>query len=232
MIGIIGALDVEVEALQNLAEEKKEEVVSGTSYITGKLHGKDCVIAQCGIGKVNAAVCAQTMILHYQADVIINCGIAGALHHGLQIEDVVVAHDVVQYDMDTTEFGDEPGLLNIGKESMVEIPCDKELSQLLLQACASLGIKKALMGKIATGDRFVSKPEDRTRIHNLFKADACEMEGGAIAQVCRLNGTPVAILRSISDSMDENGTEDYFTFQMHAAQSAARIISAFFETLP
>lgn len=232
MIGIIGALEVEVEALLNLAEDKEEEIISGTSYITGKLNGKECVIAQCGIGKVNAAVCAQTMILHYQPDAIINCGIAGALRRGLQIEDVVIANDVVQHDMDTTEFGDEPGLLNIGKETMVEIPCDKELSQLLLQVCESLGIKKALMGKIATGDRFISKLEDRTRIHNMFQADACEMEGGAIAQVCRLNGTPFTVLRSISDSMDKNGAEDYFTFQMHAAQTAAKIINAFFEMLP
>lgn len=231
MIGIIGALDVEVEALLNLAEDKKEVLVSGITYITGKLHGKCCVIAQCGIGKVNAAICAQTMILRYKPDVIINCGIAGALRHGLNTGDVVVAQDAVQYDMDTTEFGDRPGLLNIGKESMVEIPCSRELAGTLMQACESLGIKNAVMGRVATGDRFISKPEARTQIHGLFDADACEMEGGAIAHVCRLNGTPYAILRSISDSMDENGAEDYFTFKNHAARTAASIITRFFELL-
>ncbi len=231
MIGIIGALDAEVEMLQNMTEDKKEEVVSGTTFITGKLHGKDCVIAQCGIGKVNAAVCAQTMLLRFRPDAVINCGIAGALRHGLRIGDIVVAQDAVQYDMDTTEFGDRPGLLNIGKESMVEIPCSRELAGALMQACVSLGIDNAVTGRIATGDRFISKPEARTQIHELFGADACEMEGGAIAHACRLNGTPFAILRSISDSMDENSTEDYLTFKNHAAQSAAKIISAFFERL-
>lgn len=232
MVGIIGALDAEVETLQNLMKGKKEEAVSGTSFITGKLHGKDCVIAQCGVGKVNAAVCAQTMILRFRPGAIINCGIAGALRRGLRIGDIVVARDAVQYDMDTTEFGDRPGLLNIGKESMVEIPCSGELAGALMQASASLGIDNAVRGRIATGDRFISKPEARAQIHGLFGADACEMEGGAIAQACCLNGVPFAILRSISDSMDENSTEDYFTFKMHAAQAAARIISAFFERLP
>lgn len=232
MIGIIGALSEEVEMLINMAEDKKEAEISGISFITGKLHGKKCVVAQCGIGKVNAAVCAQTMVLRYKPDAVINCGVAGALRRGLKTGDIVVARDVVQYDMDTTEFGDRPGLLNIGKESMVEIPCGRELAGALIQACSFLGIDNAVTGRIATGDRFISKPEARAQIHELFEADACEMEGGAIAQACRLNGTPFAILRSISDSMDENSAEDYFTFKMHAAQSAARIISAFFERLP
>lgn len=232
MIGIIGALDTEVETLINMAGDKKEELISGITYITGKLHGKCCVVAQCGVGKVNAAVCAQTMILRYKPNVIINCGIAGALRHGLNTGDIIVARDAVQYDMDTTEFGDRPGLLNIGKESIAEIPCSKELSKLLLQACISLGIKNAVLGRVATGDRFISKPEARTQIQKLFEADACEMEGGAIAHVCRLNGTPFTILRSISDSMDENGTEDYFTFKLAAARCAASIITRFFELLP
>lgn len=77
MIGIIGALSEEVEMLINMAEDKKEAEISGISFITGKLHGKKCVVAQCGIGKVNAAVCAQTMILRYKPDAVINCGVGG-----------------------------------------------------------------------------------------------------------------------------------------------------------
>ena len=123
MIGIIGALSEEVEiAYQYGGSIKRRRRFSGISFITGKLHGKKCVVAQCGIGKVNAAVCAQTMILRYKPDAVINCGVAGALRRGLKTGDIVVARDVVQYDMDTTEFGDRPGLLNIGKESMVEMP--------------------------------------------------------------------------------------------------------------
>lgn len=232
MIGIIGALHEEVAALKNAAQQTQEKTVSGVTYIIGKIAGRDCVIAQCGIGKVNAAVCAQTMILHFAPAAIINCGIAGALRPGLQVGDIIIGKDVVQYDMDTTVFGDRPGLLEIGAESLVEIPCDQQLCGQLCRVCAEIHAGHTALGRIATGDRFVSEKEDRLHIAKAFGADACEMEGGAIGHVCRLNHVPFAVLRSISDSMEQNGAVDYLCFKQQAAQAASNIITAFLERKP
>lgn len=232
MIGIIGALYEEVAALKSMARQTQQQTISGVTYIIGKIAGQDCVIAQCGIGKVNAAVCAQTMILRFAPDAVINCGIAGALRHGLQVGDIVIGKDVVEYDMDTTEFGDRPGLLEIGTEHMVEIPCSQALCAGLSRVCTEIRAGHAVLGRIATGDRFVSDRKERLRIAEAFGADACEMEGGAIGHVCRLNNVPFAILRSISDSMEQNGAVDYLCFKQQAAGAASNIIAAFLERQP
>lgn len=232
MIGIIGALHEEVAALKSLAEHPEEKTVSGITYIIGKIAGRDCVVAQCGIGKVNAAVCAQTMILRFAPSAVINCGIAGALRPGLQVGDIVIGKDVVQYDMDTTAFGDRPGQLELGDESIVEIPCDQALYGELGRVCAEIHAGHSVLGRIATGDRFVSGREERLHIAKAFGADACEMEGGAIGHVCRLNHVPFAILRSISDSMEQNEAVDYLRFKQQAAQAASSLITAFLQGRP
>lgn len=228
MTGIIGAMDIEVNGLIEIMENKRTEVISGTTYTTGRIGQEECVVAKCGIGKVNAAVATQTMILRYQPDKIINTGIGGSTSQKTHIGYVVLAENVVQHDMDTTIIGDKPGELFLPQENIVYIPCDEMLIRELVQACEAIGETRYLVGTVATGDQFISGHDNRTRLNEQFGAVACEMEGGSIGQVCRINGVPFAILRSISDSMsEEDDAVEYATFSRSAAKRSIEILTAF-----
>lgn len=219
MIGIIAAMDVEMKSLRSYMENTETEVISGIRFVRGTLEGKDVVTAVCGIGKVFAALCAQTMILHYQPQCIINTGVAGTLTDALTIGSIAVSSAVVQHDMDTSPLGDPVGLISgINK---VELPADRLLTG-QLSACAKvMGIKTAT-GVIASGDQFVASVERKAFIVEHFKAIACEMEGAAVGQVCYVNKIPFCVLRAISDSADGSSHMDYPTFvQMAAEQSVA-----------
>lgn len=219
MIGIIAAMDVEMKSLRSYMENTETEVISGIRFVRGTLEGKDVVTAVCGIGKVFAALCAQTMILHYQPRCIINTGVAGTLTDALTIGSIAVSSAVVQHDMDTSPLGDPVGLISgINK---VELPADRLLTG-QLSACAKvMGIKTAT-GVIASGDQFVASAERKAFIVEHFKAIACEMEGAAVGQVCYVNKIPFCVLRAISDSADGSSHMDYPTFvQMAAEQSVA-----------
>ena len=219
MIGIIAAMDVEMKSLRSYMENTETEVISGIRFVRGTLEGKDVVTAVCGIGKVFAALCAQTMILHYQPRCIINTGVAGTLTAALTIGSIAVSSAVVQHDMDTSPLGDPVGLISgINK---VELPADRLLTG-QLSACAKvMGIKTAT-GVIASGDQFVASAERKAFIVEHFKAIACEMEGAAVGQVCYVNKVPFCVLRAISDSADGSSHMDYPTFvQMAAEQSVA-----------
>ena len=219
MIGIIAAMDVEMKSLRSYMENTETEVISGIRFVRGTLEGKDVVTAVCGIGKVFAALCAQTMILHYQPQCIINTGVAGTLTDALTIGSIAVSSAVVQHDMDTSPLGDPVGLISgINK---VELPADRLLTG-QLSACAKvMGIKTAT-GVIASGDQFVASAERKAFIAEHFKAIACEMEGAAVGQVCYVNKVPFCVLRAISDSADGSSHMDYPTFvQMAAEQSVA-----------
>ena len=219
MIGIIAAMDVEMKSLRSYMENTETEVISGIRFVRGTLEGKDVVTAVCGIGKVFAALCAQTMILHYQPNCIINTGVAGTLTDALTIGSIAVSSAVVQHDMDTSPLGDPVGLISgINK---VELPADRLLTG-QLSACAKvMGIRTAT-GVIASGDQFVASAERKAFIVEHFKAIACEMEGAAVGQVCYVNKVPFCVLRAISDSADGSSHMDYPTFvQMAAEQSVA-----------
>lgn len=223
MIGIIAAMDVEMEALSALAKNKKEEKVSGLTFTRGKIGNKEVVFTVCGIGKVHAALCAEAMILRYAPEAIVNIGVAGTLTDQLSIGDVVVGSAAVCHDFDTTAFGDPPGLLP-GFES-VRIPLSAELNERFMKILAKEEIR-SIPGVIASGDQFINDRASKDRIRETFGAVACEMEGAAIAQTAFINRVPCAILRSISDSA--NGSAgDYEKFKYLAAEHATRVISAF-----
>ena len=219
MIGIIAAMDVEMKSLRSYMENTETEVISGIRFVRGTLEGKDVVTAVCGIGKVFAALCAQTMILHYQPRCIINTGVAGTLTDALTIGSIAVSSAVVQHDMDTSPLGDPVGLISgINK---VELPADRLLTG-QLSACAKVMGAKTATGVIASGDQFVASAERKAFIVEHFKAIACEMEGAAVGQVCYVNKIPFCVLRAISDSADGSSHMDYPTFvQMAAEQSVA-----------
>ena len=224
MIGIIAAMDVEMNSLRSYMENTETEVISGIRFVRGSLEGKDVVTAVCGIGKVFAALCAQTMILHYQPQCIINTGVAGTLTDALTIGSIAVSSAVVQHDMDTSPLGDPVGLISgINK---VELPADRLLSG-QLSACAKvMGIRTAT-GVIASGDQFVASAERKAFIVEHFKAIACEMEGAAIGQVCHVNKVPFCVLRAISDSADGSSHMDYPTFVQMAAEQSVSLLRRF-----
>lgn len=224
MIGIIAAMDVEMNSLRSYMENTETEVISGIRFVRGSLEGKDVVTAVCGIGKVFAALCAQTMILHYQPQCIINTGVAGTLTDALTIGSIAVSSAVVQHDMDTSALGDPVGLISgINK---VELPADRLLSG-QLSACAKVMGVKTATGVIASGDQFVASAERKAFIVEHFKAIACEMEGAAIGQVCHVNKVPFCVLRAISDSADGSSHMDYPTFVQMAAEQSVSLLRRF-----
>ena len=227
MIGIIGAMDIEVDGIVNLMSDIQTEIISNTTYTKGNIYGKECVVAMCGIGKVNAGICTQIMILKYNPDIIINCGIGGGTSSTINVGDVVIASSVVQHDMDTTAVGDPLGLINLPQGDTVYINCDENITKTLKNICDNLDGIHSETGVSATGDQFISGKEKRIWLNDTFNALACEMEGGSIGQVCAKNQTPFAIIRTISDSIDKDSFMDFQTFRIMAADKSIEIISRF-----
>lgn len=224
-IGIIGAMKIEVDALRAAMEHTQTKTVSGIEFAVGELCGRRVVVAQCGIGKVFAAMCAQIMILTYAPAVIINTGVAGTLTHALSIGQVALADRLVQHDMDTSPLGDPVGL--VSGINMVYFPTDAEVTACLSDCVSAEGVAYA-RGTIASGDQFISSQTQKDRIRTTFDGVvACEMEGAAIGHVCYVNGTPCAILRAISDGGDDEASMDYPTFCAHAAATATRVLLRF-----
>lgn len=221
MIGIIGAMGVEVEALKRLMENSVSQRISGIEFTRGKIAGTDIVVAACGIGKVFAAVCTEIMIMRYSPYYIINTGVAGTLTKELSVGDIAVAADVVQYDMDTTALGDAPGL--ISGINIVNIPCDGALVKLIEKSAEEEGFCCRL-GTVATGDCFVGDVRKKAWIADTFGAVACEMEGAAIGQVCYVNRIPFAVIRAISDGADGDSEEDYTAFLAKAAANSIKVL--------
>ena len=228
MIGIIGAMDIEVEGLKRLLSDVSEEKISNITFVKGIFDGKTVVVAKCGIGKVFSAICAQTMIMAFKPKCIINIGVAGGLLKTLNIGDIVVADSVVQHDMDTTPLGEPRGFLS--EIGLVKIPTDEKIRTGLLKAAESFGIK-AFSGTIASGDAFISDEERKQFIRDSFSASACEMEGAAIGTVCFVNKVPFGVLRAISDSANGDANMDFPTFAKMAAENSIRVISEFIKTV-
>ena len=219
-IGIIGAMSVEVEALIGMLEDRAEELVGGIKFNTGSLFGKKIVVAQCGVGKVFAAICAEAMIIKYSPSLVVNTGVGGALNKELRPTDTVIAERLLQHDMDTSPLGDPKGLISgINK---VYFDTDERARDILTSAAERLGLR-AMLGTVASGDKFVADRADKERIVSEFSADVCEMEGGAIAHTAFVNGTPFIVIRAISDSADGEANMDYMEFLPVAAKNSSAL---------
>ncbi|MBQ8817359.1 MAG: 5'-methylthioadenosine/adenosylhomocysteine nucleosidase [Clostridia bacterium] len=220
-IGIIGAMSVEVDALKAQIKDLRTTTVSGIEFFEGVLFGKDVVVARCGIGKVFAAICAQSMILRFGVTHVINTGVGGTLTDRLNILDVAVADGVVQHDMDTSPIGDPVGLISgINK---VVLPTSKVLCDAALKAADKLCIN-AVSGIIASGDQFISSKERKQFIASTFAAICCEMEGAAIGHVCYVNGVECLIVRAISDSATGDAEMEYPEMVARAAAQSQKMI--------
>ena len=226
LIGIIGAMSVEVEGLKQAMKSAESETVGAIEFTRGVIGNCNVVVAKCGVGKVFAGMCAQTMIVKYAPDVIINTGVAGSLSKNIGILDIVVGEKVLQHDFDTSPLGDPKGF--VSGLDLVYMNCDEEYSAKLCECASSLGIK-TVRGTIASGDKFVADEDKKTEIASYFGADACEMEGAAIGQACAWNNVPFCVLRAISDGGNDDATMDYRKFVTLAANQSIKVLKAFLE---
>lgn len=224
LIGIIGAMDIEVQALKELMGEAEIEKISSVEFYRGRIEGVETVVAVAGVGKVNAAVCAQTMILKYAPDYIINTGVAGGLAPELKIGDITVADRVVEHDMDTTPVGDELGFIT--GINTVYMECDKKIADIMCKAIENIAGVNAVRGTIASGDQFIASDAQRQHIMKNFNAVSAEMEGASIGHVCTMNKVKFGVLRSISDCANSDSTVDFPTFAKSAAETAVKIVRA------
>lgn len=220
-IGIIGAMRCETEKLKDMMSDSHSEKISGIEFICGRLGAFDAVLATCGIGKVFAAMCAQTMILRFSPDFIINTGVAGTLTEKLSVCDIAVSSDMVQHDMDTSPLGDPVGL--ISGLNIINIPASRSLCNAVCRAAADCALN-AVSGTIASGDSFIADAERKNLIKSRFGAIACEMEGAAIGQVCFVNKVPFVVIRAISDGGDEDAGITYEQFVLKASENSVRLI--------
>ncbi|MBQ3095752.1 MAG: 5'-methylthioadenosine/adenosylhomocysteine nucleosidase [Clostridia bacterium] len=230
MIGIIAAMEPELSEIREAMTDVSVRPVSGMDVCCGRIGDTEVAAAVCGIGKVAAALCAEAMILTFGVSHIINTGVAGALSPELHVLDIVVADGVVQHDFDLSPLGLAPG--HIPAAGGIRIPCNTGLSGHIAKCAAerlSVGIHS---GCVASGDQFICSAEEKERIRNRFSALCCEMEGGAIGEVCAMNGIPFTVLRAISDGADDGAPMSFEAFTVAAAHNSAAVLIAALRELP
>ena len=220
--GIIGALVEEVASLQSEMTDVTIRTIAKMDFYEGKLDGQDVVIVKCNMGKVNAGICAQLLISEFDVGRVINTGVAGSLDASINIGDIVVSTEALQHDYDLVPIGGRPGeLLDFG---MVAFPADEVMRQLAVEAVQKVAPEvQSHEGRICSGDQFIASRGQKEAIVNTFGGLCCEMEGGAIAQVCYLNDTPFVIIRAISDKADDSEEVSYNEFKEDAATRGAAI---------
>jgi adenosylhomocysteine nucleosidase len=227
VIGIIGAMELEVQEIRSEMKNIHTTSILGIDYDQGTIENVPCVLARCGVGKVAAAACAQTMLLKYHPQLVINVGVAGGIGEGIQIGDLVIAQKLVQHDMDTTAAGDPPGFLS--GPNLIYLETAEKVLETAVSVSSQFYPSPVHCGIIATGDQFVADGELRKKICRQFDAVACEMEGGAIAQICWNGKTDFLVLRAISDSADQKAV---MAFPMFARMAANRMFQLLPKLLP
>lgn len=229
IIGIIGAMDEEIEILLKEIKLETKKVKAQMEFNYGILLGQKVVIVRSGIGKVNAAVCTQILVDDFNIDCIINVGIAGGIYSSIYPGDIVIADNLVQHDMDTSAFGDAIG--QIPRLGTFDFKCDSKLVEKAREACKFLSEGKSYVGRIVTGDQFIADIDKIRWLEKKFNALACEMEGGSIAQVCYLNNIPFVVIRSISDNANNGACMDYEKFKYMAVENSIDIIKNMIKTM-
>ena len=220
-LGIIGAMRVEVETLVDKLCCPKESRHAGSVYYEGSLEGLDVVVVQCGVGKVNAAMCAQILCSVFDVTHIVNTGIAGSLCAKLDIGDLVVSQDAMYHDFDCNGVGYPTG--QVPGMDVIAFPADEKLIRVAYQSAEEVNPGHTSTGRVASGDQFVNSRELKEKIISVTQGLCTEMEGAAIAQTAYRNGVPFVILRAISDKADDSAQMDYPTFELQAAHRCAAV---------
>ena len=223
MIGIIGAMDEEVEALQGAMVVKETVDRASMHFVKGVLEGKDVIVVRSGVGKINAAVCAQILVSEFHVDTLINTGIAGSLDARIDIGDMVISTDALHHDMDAVAFGYPLG--QVPRMDTMAFPADEKLAALAAAANEEANPDiHTFTGRVVSGDQFVASDDVKKKIADNFGGLCTEMEGAAIAHTAYLNHVPYVIIRAISDKADGSATEDYPTFEKKAIAHSVRLV--------
>lgn len=230
MIGIIGAMQEEVSLLQEEMNVEATVEKAGMVFYKGELCGQKVVIVKSGIGKVNAALCAQILVDVFQVNTLINTGIAGSLDARIDIGDMVISTDAVQHDMDASIFGDPVG--QIPRMDTFSFPADENLVKLAKEVNEEENPDiHTFTGRIVSGDQFVSSAEVKERLVSNFNAMCTEMEGAAIAHAAYLNKVSCVIIRAISDKADNSAVMDYPEFEKQAIVHSVRLVRGLMKKL-
>lgn len=225
-LGIIGAMDVEVSTLKERMQNKTEKTIAGAVYCEGLLEGLPVVVVQCGVGKVNAALCVQALCDCFAVTHIVNTGVAGSLDAKLDIGDFVISRDAVYHDFDCHVINPDYRVGQVPGLPVWAFPADKELVELAYSAANAQCPTHAHIGTVASGDQFVCQKEQKAQIVADTGALCTEMEGAAIAHGAWRNGIPFVVIRAISDKADDSAEMDYPTFEAMAAKRCAEVTQA------
>ena len=224
-VGIIGAMDSEVALLKSRVEGARVREVAGMEFVEGTISGVPVVVVKCGVGKVNAAICAQTVTSQLGATHVINTGVAGSLDARIEIGDVVVSTDAVEHDMDVTPLGYAPG--EHPDLRLVAFEADTRLREAIAAAAAEAASDVCVFqGRVCSGDQFIGSAAAKARIVEAFGGMCCEMEGASIAHACYLAKVPFVVVRAISDKADDSGSVNYAEFEKAAAVHCSAIVLA------
>ena len=230
LVGIIGAMDLEVQALKGLMDNAVVETISTIDFYKGNINGVETVVAVAGVGKVNAAVCTQILIDVFDVKAVINTGIAGSLKAEINIGDLVISSDLVHHDMDAVSFGYPKG--QIPQMDVFSFEADKALADLAEKVCEEVNPEiQVFHGRVVSGDQFIADKETKENISTLFAGYCTEMEGAAIAQTAHLNEVPFVVLRAISDKADDSASMDYPTFEKQAVAHSVRLVRGMMKNL-
>lgn len=224
--GIIAAMQEEMIEIEKIMEQKQTKKIYELNFITGKINSVDVVLVEAGVGKVNASRTTQILIDNFNVEAIINVGSAGSANDELDIGDIVIGKRLIQHDFDITAFGHPKGYIsNVGQYIESDYMLLEKMEQTILKMQDTEF--KIKIGIIASGDIFCTEPKMKEKIRNKFNADAIEMEGAAIAQVCKLDNIPFIIIRSISDKPNGNNNITFDQFLEKASKRCAKIIKEF-----
>lgn len=223
VIGIIGAMDVEVESLKETMNVKEITEVAGAKYYVGTMGKNEVVVVRCDMGKVNAGACTTILIHKFGCTKIINTGVAGSLDRKLKMGDIVVSTEAVQHDFDARPIGYEIG--EIPYTGLVSFQADEELADEIYKVASEYNDHtKVYKGRVCTGDQFIASHEELEEIVSNFGGLCCDMESGAIAQVCYLNKVPFAIIRVMSDMPGDTEISEYQEKEADFSLKCARIV--------
>lgn len=216
-------MELEVEALKAQMDVKNIVEKASMKFYEGVLNGKDVVVVQCGIGKVNAGICVQVLADIFGVDAVINTGVAGSLRAEINIGDIVVSTDACEHDMDVTALGYKQGIIPQMKESFFK--ADRKLVESAMEVCRKVNPDISVYeGRVLSGDQFISGEEIKNKLIALFDGSCTEMEGAAIAHAAFLNEIPYVVIRAISDKADGSAHMDYPEFERAAAAHSARLV--------
>lgn len=222
-LGIIGAMTVEVQTLKSLMEGLNIVHRAGMEFYEGTLEGLDVVVVVCGVGKVNAALCVQVLCDCFGVTHVVNTGVAGSLDSALDIGDLVISKDAMYHDFDCHPINDRYAVGQVPGLSVLAFPADDELIRAAYEAAEAVQPGHNRIGRVASGDQFISSAEQKAYIIRHTGALCTEMEGAAISHAAWRNEVPFVVIRAISDKADASAEMDYPTFEAIAAQRCAAV---------